>query len=170
MKKELSGVPARVCPVVSPAAEAAGCRVWDIEFVKEGADRILRITIDTDKEGGVSMNDCVSVHREADRLLDEADPIEGSYLLQVTSPGIERRLTMPWHLKECAGSDVSVKLFSPLAGSRKLKGRLLGYEEGDGEAEGRVLLESDGAEIRLPLSSVSSVTLIYDFDTDPAFE
>ena len=165
MKKELSGVPARVWPLAQTAAERAGCSVWDVEFVREGADRVLRITIDTDREGGIGIEDCEKVHREADRLLDEADPIDGSYLLQISSPGIERRLTMPWHLEKYAGSEVAVKLFAPLNGSRKLAGRLAGYDGGND----RVIIESGGAEISLPLASVSSVSLVYDFDSDPAF-
>ena len=108
MKKEFSGVAAAVYPLASAAAEAAGCVVWDVEFVKEGADRVLRITIDTDREGGIGIEDCEKVHREVDRMLDEADPIEGSYMLQITSPGIERRLTMPWHFAAFAEAGYTV--------------------------------------------------------------
>ena len=165
MKKEFSGVAAAVYPLASAAAEAAGCVVWDVEFVKEGADRVLRITIDTDREGGIGIEDCEKVHREVDRMLDEADPIEGSYMLQITSPGIERRLTMPWHFAVFAGSEAELRLFCPLNGSRRLRGRLQGYDE----ASDRISVESGGAEISIPSSSVSSVTLVYDFDSDPAF-
>jgi len=166
MKKDLAGLPAKILPIVEPAVIARGCSVWDIEFVKEGADRILRITIDTDKEGGIDINDCVDVHRDVDVLLDEADPIESSYYLQITSPGLERKLAYPWHLAAFAGADVEVKLFSPLNGSKKLAARVAGYDEEKEEA----LFLCGEDEIALPLDRISSVTVVYDFDNDPSFK
>ncbi|MCQ2427383.1 MAG: ribosome maturation factor RimP [Clostridia bacterium] len=165
MKKELSGLPARILPVIEPAVLKHGCSVWDIEFVKEGSDRILRITIDTDKEGGIDINDCVAVHRDADVLLDEADPIESSYYLQITSPGLERKLNYPSHLLKYKGAEVSVKLFKLLDGQRKFNAVVAGY---DGE-KGLALFDCGDRRITPALEDISSVTLIYDYDSDPAF-
>ena len=87
MKKELSGVAGKVYELLVPVVRDAGCDIWDIDFVKEGTRRILRITIDA--EGGVGIDDCERVHHAVDPVLDDADPIDGAYYLEVSSPGIE---------------------------------------------------------------------------------
>ncbi|MBQ7591829.1 MAG: ribosome maturation factor RimP [Clostridia bacterium] len=192
MKKEYTGIPAKALPVVAPAAEAAGCCIWDIEFVKEGPDRILRITIDTEKEGGIGIADCEAVHREADRLLDETDPVGGGgYTLEISSPGIERKLTMPLHFDACAGCEAEIKLFKPLeedppeeekteaeaeskgkkGGSKKGKAagrkKYTGVIEGYDEASDSVVLETRDGRLMLPFTLISSANLVYDFDADP---
>ena len=83
--------------LVAPVAEEFGYLLWDVEYAKEGADMILWVTIDTDQPGGISIQDCEKMHRAIDPILDEADPIEESYTLAVTSPGVERKLTRPEH-------------------------------------------------------------------------
>lgn len=191
MKKEYTGIPAKALPVVAPAAEAAGCCIWDIEFVKEGPDRILRITIDTEKEGGIGIADCEAVHREADRLLDETDPVGGgAYTLEISSPGIERKLTMPRHFDACAGCEAEIKLFKPLeedpgeekteaetenrakksgpkkgkiAGRKKYTGVIEGYDE----SSDTVVLETRDGRLSVPFTLISAANLVYDFDADP---
>ena len=164
MKKEYSGVAARVYPIIEPAVKAAGCEIWDVEFVKEGADRILRITIDTDREGGIDINDCERVNRAVDPILDEADPIDTSYYLQVSSPGIERDLTMPWHISFCEGERVEVRLFAPLEGSRKHVGTLLGFEGGACDPTKCVLVDIGEKVLPIPYDSISKMKTLYDFD------
>ena len=85
MKKNVAGT---VAELIADTVRENGCELWDVEYVKEGADWHLRVTID--REGGVGIDDCERVHRAIDPLLDEADPIEGSYYLEVSSPGIPR--------------------------------------------------------------------------------
>ena len=125
-KKSVAAV---VRDIAAPVCEECGVILWDVEFVKEGADFVLRITID--KDGGVTIDDCEKVNRAIDPLLDEADPIETSYKLEVSSPGIERALTRPEHFAASIGADVELSLYAPYEGSRKVRGKLAAYEDGD---------------------------------------
>lgn len=162
MKKEMSGVAARVYPAVAPVVEEQGCFVWDIEFVREGADQILRITIDTDADAGISIDECERVHRAVDPVLDELDPIESAYYLQVSSPGVERSLTRPWHVAACAGEKVEARLFAPVGGKKKLTGTLLGFADPD--AEEGIMIDLGTETVTLPLETVSKLTTVFDFD------
>ena len=81
--------------LAAPIAESLGLMLWDVRIVNEGGRRILRITVD--KDGGVDMDDCVNMHHAIDAPLDELDPIEESYNLQISSPGLERELIRPEH-------------------------------------------------------------------------
>ena len=85
-----------VAEFAKPIVEAHGCQLWDVEYVREGSERFLRLYID--KEGGVSINDCEAIARAVDPVLDEADPIPDAYILDVSSPGIERVLRTEAHL------------------------------------------------------------------------
>lgn len=105
----------------------AQCYLWDVEYVKEGAEMILRIVIDSNE--GITLDDCERVTRAIDPVLDEADPIESSYRLEVTSPGVERPLTRPDHFEACVGEEVEVRLFAPRNGAKTLRGILASTEE-----------------------------------------
>ena len=91
--KKKGGVAQRVWDMALPLAQELGLSLWDVQFVKEGADWFLRIFID--KEGGVSIDDCVDMTHAIDPVLDREDPIPQEYLLEVSSPGLERKLTRP---------------------------------------------------------------------------
>ncbi len=91
----------RGCDPLFDTVIAADCYLWDVEYVKEGAEWILRIVIDSNE--GVTLDDCERVSRAVDPILDEADPIENSYRLEITSPGVERPLTRPDHFECCLG-------------------------------------------------------------------
>lgn len=112
-----------------PYAQELGLSIWDVRFVKEGADWFLRIFID--KEGGVGINDCVDFSHAIDKPLDDADPIPQSYTLEVCSPGLERELTRPEHFEKCIGRSVIVKLIRPIDGQRDFIGTLESYDEGN---------------------------------------
>ncbi len=103
--------------LTEPIAEKFGVRVWDVRFLKEGAEWYLRIFID--KEGGVNINDCENVSRAIDPLLDEKDFISQNYILEVSSPGLERELTRDEHFKEYTGKDVKIRLIRPIEGLGK---------------------------------------------------
>ncbi len=102
---------AAVWEIAAPVAEQLGLSIWDIRFQKEGVSWYLRIYID--KEGGVGITDCENFSRAVDGPLDEADPIEQSYYLEVSSPGVERQLTRDEHFKKYIGSPVMVRLIRP---------------------------------------------------------
>ena len=99
--------------LVAPVAEELGLLLWDVEFVKEGARRILRVTID--HEDGITIDDCERMHRAIDPVLDEADPIDTAYDLEVSSPGIERDLRTDAHIDASVGEIVDLRFFAPVA-------------------------------------------------------
>ena len=102
----------KVWEIAEPLAQNLGLELWDIRFEKEGANWYLRIFID--KDGGVSIDDCVDMSHALDKPLDDEDPIEQSYCLEVCSPGIERELTRPEHFQQFIGADIMVKLIRPI--------------------------------------------------------
>lgn len=111
--------------LAEPIAVDLGLSLWDIRFVKEGSQWYLRVFID--KEGGVSINDCESMSRALDKPLDELDPINQSYCLEVCSPGIERELVEDEHFNKYIGKDVNVKLIrANEMGEREFTGQLAG--------------------------------------------
>ena len=112
-----------------PVVEEAGCELWDVEYVREAGIWFLRIYID--KEGGVDILDCEKVSRALSDLLDEADPIEGSYTLEVSSAGAERPLKRPGDFQRFMGSPVAVKLYKAQGGRKEFAGVLTGYDNGD---------------------------------------
>ena len=85
---ERKSVALHVRELVAPTADELGLKLWDVEYVKEGADYVLRITIDSDE--GITIDDCERFHRAIDPVIDEDDPIENSYKLEVSSPGVAR--------------------------------------------------------------------------------
>ena len=123
MAKNTKSVAETVRELAEPIAEEIGCWIWDVEYVKEGARRVLRITIDS--EEGITIDDCEKMHRAIDPVLDEADPIEEAYYLEVSSPGVERELRTAEHLYACEGWNVEVKLYASLNGSKLYRGVLL---------------------------------------------
>jgi len=115
--------------LLTPVAELEGCELYDIEYVKEGGDRILRLFID--KEDGIDIDDCERVSRAAEAVLDEHDPISGEYRLQVSSPGVERKIKKPSHYTRFIGHKMEVRLFAPHepeTGRKKFTGKLQSFE------------------------------------------
>lgn len=117
-----------VAQLAAPAVEAAGCELWDVEYVREAGTWFLRLYID--KDGGVDILDCEKVSRAVSDLLDEADPIEGSYTFEVSSAGAERPLKRPGDFARFMGSPVAVKLYKARDGRKEFAGTLTGYKDG----------------------------------------
>ena len=117
-----------VWDIAEPIAEGLGLVLWDVCFEKEGANYYLRVYID--KDGGVGIEDCVNMSHALDGPLDEADPIDKQYNLQVSSPGIERRLTRDFHFEYAMGEKVILRLIRPCNGVREFKGVLVDYVDG----------------------------------------
>ena len=118
-----------VAQLAAPYVEAAGCSLWDVEYVKEAGEWFLRVYID--KEGGVSIDDCEAVSRPLSDALDEADPIEGSYTFEVSSAGADRALKKPEHFARFQGQEVEVKLYRPRDGRKEYVGLLSAFSDGD---------------------------------------
>lgn len=111
-----------------PVVEQFGCTLWDVEYVREGSERFLRLYID--KDGGVDIDDCEKIHRAVDPLLDEHDPIQEAYHFEVCSAGLERALKRPGDFEQFMGSPVMVKLYRPRNGLKEIPAVLTGYEDG----------------------------------------
>lgn len=119
----------RVWEIAQPVVEGLGLRLWDVEYVREGADWFLRVYID--KDGAVDISDCEKVSRAMDPILDEEDPIPDSYNFEVCSAGCERTLKRPGDFQQFMGSQVLVKLYRPKDGRKEYVGRMTAYEEGN---------------------------------------
>ena len=144
-----------VASFARPIVEAHGCELWDVEYVREGSERYLRVYID--KDGGIDIDDCERVHRALDPILDEKDPIAESYHFEVCSAGLERALKRPSDFEEFMNSPVLVKLYRPRNGLKELPGILRGYQEG------RVTLEAGKETITFEKSEVALVRLRVEF-------
>ena len=139
-----------------PIVSAQGCTIWDVEYVREGADWFLRIYID--KDGGVDITDCEAISRAMDPILDEKDPIPTSYTFEVCSAGLERSLKRPSDFARFMGSDVLVRLYRPKDGTKEFPGVLRGYGE-----DGSVTIEYGKNEITFTKSEVALVRLRVTF-------
>ena len=117
-----------VAQLARPIVEEQGCSLWDVEYVREAGVWYLRLYID--KAGGVSINDCEAISRPVSDMLDEADPIEGSYTFEVSSAGADRALKRPEHFEACLGSEVEVKLYRAEDGKKDWVGVLSAYDDG----------------------------------------
>lgn len=142
--------------IAAPVAEELGYFIWDVEFVKEGGRRILRITIDS--EDGITIDDCEKLHRAIDPLLDEANPIEDAYYLEVSSPGIERELRTDMHIEACEGWDVEVRLYAPIDNSKLFRGKLLPLGE-----NGDVVIDCGGTQRQFPRNAVAKIQTYFEF-------
>lgn len=150
MKKSIKDT---VREAIEPTVTELGYRIWDILYSKIGADYHLEITIDSDD--GINIEDCERVHRAIDPILDECDPIEDFYYLEVSSPGIERDLRTEEHILLSLGQKVEAKMFSTKNGRKTVVGKLVSYEDGE-------LVINDGNEdVLLKKSDVSKLTTVY---------
>ena len=118
----------KVLPLLEPIVEANNLELVDLEFVKEGVNWYLRVYID--KDGGVNIDDCELVSRALEAKLDEKDPIEQAYILEVSSPGIDRPLKKEADFVKYQGEIIDVKLYKAVNGSKQYQGKLLGLENG----------------------------------------
>ena len=144
-----------VAKIAEPVVKANGCELWDVEYVREGDQRFLRLYLD--KEGGVDINDCETISRAVDPLLDEADPIAESYHFEVCSAGLERALKRPSDFERFMGSAVTVKLYRPRNGLKELPCVLRGYEDG------KITVEAGKETITFEKSEVALVRLRVEF-------
>ena len=135
-----------------------GVELWDVEYIKEAGGMNLRITIDS--PNGISLDDCERFHRAIDPLLDEADPIPGSYTLEVTSPGIERALRRGEHYERFIGSRAALKLYTkrPEFLSKKINVTLLAYNANNGSLS--VKPDETESELTLDLKEIAAANLI----------
>ncbi|MBT9141181.1 MAG: Ribosome maturation factor RimP [Dehalococcoidia bacterium] len=143
-----------VTEIADPLADALGLELVDVEFVKEGGQLILRVCID--REGGIMLEHCEAMSCSLDEALDSIDPIEEHYLLEVSSPGVERPLKKAADYERFTGRVAKIKLFSSLNGQKSFTGTLRGLEGQD------ILLETEKQTlVRIPLSQVAKANLTF---------
>ena len=144
-----------VAEFARPIVEAHGCALWDVEYVREGSDYFLRLYLD--KEGGVNIDDCEAVSRAVDPILDEKDPIPGSYHFEVCSAGLERVLKRPSDFQRFLGSPITVKLYRPRNGLKEIPCVLKAYDQG------KLTVEAGKETITFEKSEVAQVRLRVEF-------
>lgn len=146
-----------VSDLLVPFLPGQGMELVDVEFVKEGQHRYLRIFID--KEGGVSLEDCQKVSEYLNEKLDSADPIEENYFMEVSSPGIERVLKKDSDFERFKEQLVEVKLYFPLEGTKVIEGTLKGLKDG----KVAVQPENSPKILEIPRDKISLVKLLVRF-------
>jgi len=140
-----------VLELSGPVTDSIGLELVDVEYVKEGATWFLRIYID--KPEGITHDDCKAVSERLGELLDKKDPIPQSYVLEVSSPGIERPLKKPADFVRFRGNMIRATTFAPVDGQKEFTGLLEGLEDGN------ILIRIDDRQVTLPRESVAKVRL-----------
>lgn len=145
----------RLIELLEPAVKALGYELVDIDL-RLGRHGLLRLYIDrrADDEGGVTLADCELVSGQVGALLDVEDPLPGAYDLEVSSPGLDRKLRTPQHFERFVGRDVRVELKQARDGRKRLKGRLDGIEGGS------ILMDVDGMAWRVDLAEIGEARLV----------
>ena len=139
--------------LIEPVVQDLGCELWGIEKLQQGRQVVLKIYIES--ADGITVDDCARISRQVSAILDVEDPIPGEYMLEVSSPGVERRLFKPEHFDVCKGEKVQITLRQAFDGRRKFKGVLCGLED-----EEVVIRVDDAQEIVLPISSIERARVL----------
>lgn len=147
-----------VIKLASPLAEELGYELVDVEYRKEGPNWVLRCAIDC--ETGVGINECQHFSEALERLLDSADPIPGSYLLEVSSPGLERPLKKDGDFVRFAGKLVEIKLIQPLNDKKIYSGILSGVHHVENTNSFKVVIDNNGQITEIPREIIAKAKLI----------
>ena len=137
--------------LLAPTVEALGFELWGLEHHAQGKRSMLRIYIDSER--GVDVDDCARVSEQVGALLDVEEPISGDYVLEVSSPGVDRRLFRLEQYPAYVGEELELRLRNPYEGRRKFRGVLRGVEDGD------VVLLVDDHEYLLPFGDIERAQL-----------
>ena len=141
--------------LLEPIVESLGFKTVDVEYVKEGSDYYLRAYID--KEGGITVDDCETVSRRLEEVLDSIDLIPNAYILEVSSPGLGRQLKKEKHYLSNIGEEVDVKLYKPIEKMKEFTGILSSY------SEGTFVFTVDGKELTISEAQISKINLHFEF-------
>lgn len=144
-----------VAKLAAPVVAEYGCEIWDVEYVREAGTWYLRVYID--KDGGVGIDDCEKISRALSPMLDETDPIEGSYTFEVSSAGAERQLKRPSDFARFIGSPVTVRLYKARDGRKEFAGALSSYDDG------AVEIDCGGTPMRFERAEIALVRLRIEF-------
>ena len=153
----MSKISEKIEEFLTPIVEELGYEIVEVEFAKKYNGYNLTVFIDK-PGGGININDCEAFHRAIDPILDDADPISESYILEVSSPGIERELKYPEHIDACEGWDVEVKLYAPRNGSKLFRGVLCGYDD-----DGNIVVAQGEERIAFKPEEIGKISTYFDF-------
>ncbi|WP_024833911.1 ribosome maturation factor RimP [Ruminiclostridium josui] len=152
MKKNIQQT---ITELVSPVVENLNYELVDVEYIKEGANWYLRVYID--KPGGISIDDCQAVSEQISDLLDKNDPIDQSYYLEVSSPGLDRPLKTEKDFTKYKGELVEVKVFQPIDGKKVFEGELVGLKDNF------IVINQDGHDVQFERDKVAIVKRVIKF-------
>ena len=150
----MANVAEKVYDLIKNTVEEQNVTLWDVRFVKEGASWYLRVFID--KEDGISIDDCTNVSHAIDPVIDEADPIDKAYYLEVCSPGIERELTRKFHFESVIGEKIKIKLYKAIDSKKEFIGNLKSVSD-------EIIIETENGEFAFNLKDISKANLC-DFE------
>lgn len=145
-----------IIDLATPVAEKCGFYLYDVEYVKEGGIWFLRVYVDKE-EGGISIDECEEFSRAFSDVLDKADPISQNYYLEVSSPGIERKLKTKEHFEKYMGQTIDIGLYKAINGAKQLTGELVGYEDD------KIKIQVGAEELQLNLSDTTTVHLHFEW-------
>lgn len=141
--------------LAEPVCRECGTYVYDAEYKKEGGSYYLRLYID--KDGGVGIDDCEKVSRALNPILDREDFIKEAYIFEVSSPGMDRLLSQPWHFEKVLGQDIDIKLFAPVDGKKTITGILISFDNNI------ITVSENGKETEIDKKLAASVRLAVKF-------
>ena len=147
----------KVRALIEDTVTELGYSIWDVDYSKIGTEKHLEITIDSEK--GIDISDCEKVHRAIEVIIDEADPIDEAYYLDVSSPGLERVIRTKEHFEKCIGQIIEIKLFSQVNGKKSVVGELTAY---DNESDTVKLTEKNGDEITVERKLISKANVYFE--------
>ncbi|MGN0180073.1 MAG: ribosome maturation factor RimP [Monoglobaceae bacterium] len=153
-----SKIEKKAIELAEPIAAEYGCSIYDAEYVREGGIYFLRIF--ADRDGGIDLDTCEAVSRALSDALDREDPIAQNYYLEVSSPGIERRLKTEEHFKRYIGEEIDISLYRAIDGSKQLCGVLTDFRDG------KIFVSVNGNSLEIPKKEAAQVRLHYDFKND----
>jgi len=148
-------IESRTEALLMPILDEFGFELWDVEYVKEGPDYYLRAYID--KEGGITIDDCVDVSRKLSDALDVDDFVQDAYILEVSSPGLGRQLKKKKEFEKSIGREVDVKTYKPIDGEKEFTGVLKDFDDKT------VTIETENGDIVFEKSDIAVVKLSIDF-------
>ena len=149
----------RLWETLEPYLEAEGVELDDLDVRGRGNGRLVRVTVDAPE--GVGVDRIAQLSRGVSRLLDEQDPVSGSYTLEVSSPGLERPLRRPSHFEKSVGREVDVKTVEPIDGAQRHRGVLERIDDAV------LSLVVDGTERAIPMDSVAQAKTVFRWEKSP---
>lgn len=155
--KKFGSTEQKVYGLAAPIVTELGYLVWDIRFEKEGASWYLRIFIDSETKT-ISINDCEKVTGPISDMLDEEDPIAQSYILEISSAGLERDLIRESHFDACLDSVVRARLIRPMEGLKEVVGTLTAWDKE------KVTIRTESEEMEIPFAALAFVKLYFEFE------